>query len=111
MKRVTLKDIQTMANAAFPELWKEAKQMGRDVKIYLHLTTISTLIEMAPFGQAQMIFPKRWLIHGTGIQLLLELRSVADMVLLRMIWVTTLRQVNKLMQWLKLSLCWLRLFG
>lgn len=38
MKRVTLKDIQTMANAAFPELWKEAKQMGRDVKIYLHWT-------------------------------------------------------------------------
>ena len=38
MKRVTLKDIQTMANAAFPELWTEAKQMGRDVKIYLHWT-------------------------------------------------------------------------
>ena len=38
MKRVTLKDIETMAKAAFPALWQEAKQMGRDVKIYLHWT-------------------------------------------------------------------------
>lgn len=38
MKRVTLKDIETMAKSAFPALWQEAKQMGRDVKIYLHWT-------------------------------------------------------------------------
>lgn len=38
MKRVTLKDIETMAKAAFPALWQEAKNMGRDVKIYLHWT-------------------------------------------------------------------------
>lgn len=38
MKRVTLKDIETMAKDAFPALWQEAKQMGRDVKIYLHWT-------------------------------------------------------------------------
>lgn len=38
MRRVTLKDIETMAKAAFPALWQEAKQMGRDVKIYLHWT-------------------------------------------------------------------------
>ena len=38
MKRVTLKDIETMAKTAFPALWQEAKQMGRDVKIYLHWT-------------------------------------------------------------------------
>lgn len=38
MKRVTLEGIETMAKAAFPALWQEAKNMGRDVKIYLHWT-------------------------------------------------------------------------
>lgn len=38
MRRVTLKDIETMAKTDFPALWQEAKQMGRDVKIYLHWT-------------------------------------------------------------------------
>lgn len=38
MKRVTLKDIRTMAEAARPQLWEDARNMGRDVKVYLHWT-------------------------------------------------------------------------
>ena len=38
MKRVTLKDIQTMAEAARQQLWAEARDMQRDVKVYLHWT-------------------------------------------------------------------------
>lgn len=38
MHRVTLKDIQTMAENSWQQLWNEANQMGRDVKIYLHWT-------------------------------------------------------------------------
>lgn len=36
MKRVTLKDIRTMAEAARQQLWAEARDMQRDVKLYLH---------------------------------------------------------------------------
>lgn len=38
MKRVTLADIKTMAENARPQLWEDAKALGRDVKIYLHWT-------------------------------------------------------------------------
>ncbi len=38
MKRVTLKDIQAMAEKARIQLWEDAKNMQRDVKIYLHWT-------------------------------------------------------------------------
>ena len=38
MKKVTLEDIQTMAEASRAQLWKDARNMGRDVKIYLHWT-------------------------------------------------------------------------
>lgn len=38
MKRVTLKDIRTMGEAAHSALWEQARNMGRDVKIYLHWT-------------------------------------------------------------------------
>lgn len=38
MKRVTLKDIQTLAEKARIQLWEDAKNMQRDVKIYLHWT-------------------------------------------------------------------------
>jgi hypothetical protein len=38
LKKVTLKDIQTLAEKARPQLWKDAKALGRDVKIYLHWT-------------------------------------------------------------------------
>lgn len=38
MKRVTLKDIQAMAEKARIQLWKDARNMQRDVKIYLHWT-------------------------------------------------------------------------
>lgn len=36
MKRVTLKDIRTMAEAARQQLWAEARDMQRDVKLYMH---------------------------------------------------------------------------
>ena len=38
MKRVTLKDIRTMAEAARPTLMAQAQEYGRDVKVYLHWT-------------------------------------------------------------------------
>lgn len=38
MKRVTLKDIQRLAEKARIQLWEDAKNMQRDVKIYLHWT-------------------------------------------------------------------------
>lgn len=38
MKKVTLEDIQMMAEAARNQLWQDAKNMQRDVKIYLHWT-------------------------------------------------------------------------
>ena len=38
MKRVTLEDIQTMAEASRAQLWEDARNMQRDVKIYLHWT-------------------------------------------------------------------------
>lgn len=38
MKKVTLEDIQTMAEASRAQLWKDARNMDRDVKIYLHWT-------------------------------------------------------------------------
>ena len=38
MKRVTLKDIRTIAEAARPTLMAQAQEFGRDVKIYLHWT-------------------------------------------------------------------------
>lgn len=38
MEKVTLDDIQTMAEASRTQLWKDARNMGRDVKIYLHWT-------------------------------------------------------------------------
>ena len=38
MKKVTLDDIQTMAEASRAQLWKDARNMQRDVKIYLHWT-------------------------------------------------------------------------
>ena len=38
MKKVTLEDIRMMAEAARAQLWKDARNMGRDVKIYLHWT-------------------------------------------------------------------------
>lgn len=38
MKKVTLEDIQTMAEASRAQLWKDARNMNRDVKIYLHWT-------------------------------------------------------------------------
>ena len=38
MKKVTLEDIQTMAEAARAQLWEDARNMQRDVKIYLHWT-------------------------------------------------------------------------
>lgn len=38
MKKVTLKDIRMMAEAARAQLWDDARSMQRDVKIYLHWT-------------------------------------------------------------------------
>lgn len=38
MKKVTLEDIQTMAEASRAQLWEDARNMQRDVKIYLHWT-------------------------------------------------------------------------
>lgn len=38
MEKVTLEDIRKMAEASRAQLWEEAKQMGRDVKVYLHWT-------------------------------------------------------------------------
>lgn len=38
MKKVTLEDIRMMAEASRAQLWKDARNMQRDVKIYLHWT-------------------------------------------------------------------------
>ena len=38
MKKVTLEDIRMMAETARAQLWKDARNMQRDVKIYLHWT-------------------------------------------------------------------------
>lgn len=38
MQRVTLKDIETMAKTSFHDLWAQAHDVERDVKIYLHWT-------------------------------------------------------------------------
>lgn len=38
MREVKLKDIETLAEAARNQLWQDAKNMQRDVKIYLHWT-------------------------------------------------------------------------
>lgn len=38
MKKVTLENIRTLAEAARNQLWQDAKNMQRDVKIYLHWT-------------------------------------------------------------------------
>lgn len=38
MKKVTLENIRMMAEAARAQLWKDARNMDRDVKIYLHWT-------------------------------------------------------------------------
>lgn len=38
MKKVTLEDIRMMAEASRAQLWEDARNMERDVKIYLHWT-------------------------------------------------------------------------
>lgn len=38
MRQVTLDDIRMMAEASRPQLWEDARNMGRDVKVYLHWT-------------------------------------------------------------------------
>lgn len=38
MKKVTLEDIRMLAEASRAQLWEDARNMDRDVKIYLHWT-------------------------------------------------------------------------
>lgn len=74
MKKVTLEDIRIMAEASRAQLWEDARNMRRDVKIYLHwtagrygqflMTTISTSTRTGLSMPARTTSARPWLTHG-----------------------------------------------